>query len=161
MRNKRAAQETVVANFAEGRGAAMVGEAKHAEIAGALDGIFRSTNILSPFEVKAVKKAFAKADEASTKVLGTTYAFVANPGHATFKAMAEAVSQLPADGGKVNTWPIAARMAFDLKYDSTPNWETYDATLRMAAQLLARLAPLGAKDMIDVQQFMVVTKDLN
>jgi len=52
-------------------------------------------------------------------------------------------------------------MAFDLKYDSTPNWETYDATLRMAAQLLARLAPLGAKDMIDVQQFMVVTKDLN
>ena len=151
----------------------------------ALDGIFRSTNILSPFEVKAVKKAFAKADEASTKVLGTTYAFVANPGHATFKAMAEAVSQLPADGGKVNTWPIvtllpfladpnkyialkptnteliAARMAFDLKYDSTPNWETYDATLRMAAQLLARLAPLGAKDMIDVQQFMVVTKDLN
>ena len=185
MRNKRAAQETVAANFAEGRGGALVDEGKHAEIAGALDGIFRSTNILSPFEVKAVKKAFAKADEASTKVLGTTYAFVANPGHSTFKAMAEAVSQLPADGGKVNTWPIvtllpfladptkfialkptnteliAARMAFDLKYDSTPNWETYDQTLRMAAQLLTRLAPLGAKDMIDVQQFMVVTKDLN
>jgi hypothetical protein len=185
MRNKRAAQETVAANFANGRVRALVDEGKHADVAGALDGIFRSTNILSPFEVKAVKKAFAKADEASTKVLGTTYAFVANPGHATFKAMAEAVSQLPADGGKVNTWPIvtllpfladpakyialkptnteliAARMAFDLKYDSTPNWETYDATLRMAAQLLARLAPLGAKDMIDVQQFMVVTKDLN
>ena len=185
MRNKRAAQETVAANFANGRVAEMVGEGKHAEIAGALDGIFRSTNILSPFEVKAVKKAFAKADEASTKVLGATLAFVASPGQPTFKAMAEAVSQLPADGGKVNTWPIvtllpfladpkkyialkptnteliAARMAFDLKYDSTPNWETYDATLRMAAQLLARLAPLGAKDLIDVQQFMVVTKDLN
>ena len=93
-------------------------------------------------------------------MLGYTLAFVANPGQPTFKAMAEAVSQLPADGGKVNTWPIvtllpfladpkkfmplkptnteliAARMAFDLKYDSTPNWETYDQTLRMAAQLL-------------------------
>jgi hypothetical protein len=185
MRNKRAAQETFAANFAEGRGAAMVDEGKHAEIASALDGISRATNILSPFEVKAVKKAFAKADEASTKVLGTTLAFVASPGQPTFKAMAEAVSQLPADGGKVNTWPIvtllpfladpkrfialkptnteliAARMAYDLKYDSTPNWETYDYTLRMAAQLLARLSPLGAKDMIDVQQFMVVTKDLN
>jgi hypothetical protein len=184
MRNKRAAQETVAANFAEGRGGAMVDEGKHAEIAGALDGIFRSTNILSPFEVKAVKKAFAKADEASTKVLGYTLAFIANPGQPTFRGMAEAVSQLPADGGKVNTWPIvtllpfladpakyialkptnteliAARMAFDIKYDSTPNWETYDAALRMAAQLLAKLAPLGAKDMIDVQQFMVVTKDL-
>jgi hypothetical protein len=185
MRNKRAAQETVAANFAEGRGGAMVDEGKHAEIAGALDGIFRSTNILSPFEVKAVKKAFAKADEASTKVLGYTLAFIANPGQPTFRGMAEAVSQLPADGGKVNTWPIvtllpfladpakyialkptnteliAARMAFDIKYDSTPNWETYDAALRMAAQLLAKLAPLGAKDMIDVQQFMVVTKDLS
>ena len=173
------------ANFGEGRGAAMVDEGKHAEIASALDGIYRATNILSPFEVKAVHKAFVKGDESATKVLGYTLAFIANPGMPTFKAMAEAVSQLPADGGKVITWPIvtllpfladpkkyialkptntelmAARMAFDLKYDSAPNWETYDQTLRMAAQLLEQLAPLGAKDMIDVQQFMVVTKDLN
>jgi hypothetical protein len=185
MRNKRAAQETFAANFADGRGAAMVDAGQHAEIAGALDGIYRATNILSPFEVKAVHKALVKGDESATKVLGYTLAFVATPNHPTFKAMAEAVSQLPADGGKVNTWPIvtllpflaapqkflalkptnteliAARMAFDLKYDSTPNWETYDHMLRMAAQLLGRLAPLGAKDMIDVQQFMVVTKDLN
>jgi hypothetical protein len=185
MRNKRAAQETFAANFAGGRGAAMVDEGKHAEIAGALDGIFRATNILSPFEVKAVHKAFVKADESSTKVLGLTLAFVAAPSLQTFKMMAEAVSQLPADGGKVNTWPIvtllpfladptkfialkptntelmAARMEFNLRYDSTPNWESYDAALRMSQQLLARLAPLGAKDMIDVQQFMVVTKDLN
>jgi hypothetical protein len=184
MRNKRAAQETFAANFADGRGAAMVDAGQHAEIAGALDGIFRATNILSPFEVKAVHKALVKGDESATKVLGYTLAFVATPNQPTFKAMAEAVSQLPADGGKVNTWPIvtllpfladpkkflplkptnteliAARMAFDLKYDSTPNWETYDATLRMAAQLLGRLQQLGAKDMIDVQQFMVVTKDL-
>ena len=30
----------------------------------------------------------------------------------------------------------------------------------MANQLLERLQPLGAKDMIDVQTFMMVTKDL-
>lgn len=184
-RNKRAAQETFAANFADGRGAAIVGEGKHAEIANLLNGIYRSTNILSPFESKAVNKAFAKGDESATKVLSCTLAFVANPGHGTFKAMAEAVAQLPADGGKVNTWPIvtllpffadpakfialkptnteliAARMPFDLKYDSAPNWETYDATLRMAAQLMQRLAPLGAKDMIDVQAFMWVTRELN
>ena len=184
-RNKRAAQETFAANFAEGRGAAMVGEGKHAEIAALLNGIYRSTNILSPFESKAVNKAFAKGDESATKVLATTMAFVANPGQPTFKAMAEAVSQLPADGGKVNTWPIvtllpffadparfiplkptnteviAARMGFNLKYDSTPNWESYDAMLRMAGQLLDRLKPLGAKDMIDVQAFMWATRDLN
>ena len=69
----------------------MVDEGKHAEIATALDGIYRSTNILSPFEVKAVHKAFVKGDESATKVLGTTLAFVNSPGMPTFKAMAEAV----------------------------------------------------------------------
>jgi hypothetical protein len=184
-RNKRAAQETFAANFAEGRGAGLVDQSQHAQIASLLDGICRATNILSPFEVKAVHKAFVKGDESATKMLGYTLAFVANPGQPTFKAMAEAVSRLPADGGKVNTWPIvtllpfladptryialkptntelmAARMEYNLKYDSAPNWETYDAMMRMAAQLLVRLAPLGAKDMIDVQTFMIATKDLN
>jgi hypothetical protein len=184
LRNKRSAQEVFHANFGEGRGAAMVDAGKHAEIASALDGIFRATNILSPFEVKAVHKAFVKGDESATAVLGYTLAFVNSPGLPTFKAMGEAVSKLPADGGKVFTWPIvtllpffadarrflalkptntelmAARMAYDLKYDSTPNWETYDNTLRMANQLLAKLAPLGAKDMIDVQAFMWATRDL-
>ena len=184
LRNKRAAQEVFNANFGEGRGAAMVDEGKHAEIASALDGIYRATNILSPFEVKAVHKAFVKGDESATKVLGYTLAFAASPGMPTFKAMAEAVGQLPADGGKVFTWPIvtllpffaepakfislkptntelmAARMSYDLKYDSAPNWETYDYTMRMAQQLLQKLAPLGAKDMIDVQAFMWATRDL-
>ena len=182
---KRAAQEVFNANFGEGRAAAMVEQGKHAEIAAALDGIYRSTNILSPFEVKAVHKALVKADESATKLLGYTLAFVNNPGLGSFKSMADAVSQLPADGGKVFTWPIvtllpffadpkrflalkptntelmAARMSYDLKYDSTPNWETYDATLRMAQQLLGKLAPLGAKDMIDLQAFMWATRDLS
>ncbi len=185
LRNKRAAADVFQANFGDGRGAAMVEQAKHAEIAGAFDGIFRATNILSPFEVKAVHKAFVKADEASTLVLASTLAFIAGPGQQTFKAMAEAVSKLPADGGKVHTWPIvtllpfladpkrflplkptntdviAARMGLNLKYDTTPNWETYDLFLRMSNALLARLAPLGAKDMIDVQQFMWVTRELD
>ena len=185
LRNKRAAAEVFNANFGEGRGAAMVDQGKHGEIASTLDGIFRATNILSPFEVKAVHKAFAKGDESATKVLGQTLAFINNPGQQTFKAMAEAVSQLPADGGKVHTWPIvtllpfladpnrfialkptntelmAARMGANLKYDTTPNWETYDAFLRMSQTLRERLAAHGAQDMIDVQQFMWITRDLN
>lgn len=185
LRNKRAAVEVFQANFGEGRGAALVDAGNHAQIASTLDGIFRATNVLSPFEVKAVHKAFVKADEASTKVLGQTLAFLATPTMQSFKNMAEAISQLPADGGKVHTWPIvtllpfladpktyialkptntelmAARMNTNLKYDTTPNWETYGAVLQMANQLLDRLKPLGAKDMIDVQQFMWVTRDLN
>ena len=130
-------------------------------------------------------KAFAKGDAASTALLGYTLAFIASPAMQSFKAMADAAGQLPADGGKVFTWPIvtllpfladptrfialkptntelmATRMGTDIKYDTTPNWETYDATLRMANTLLQRLSPLGAKDMIDVQQFMWVTRELN
>jgi hypothetical protein len=185
LRNKRAAADVFQMNFGEGRAAAMVDQGKHAEIATTLDGIYRATNVLSPCEVKAVHKAFVKGDESATKVLALTLAFLANPGQHTFKVMAEAVSQLPADGGKVHTWPIvtllpfladpkrfialkptntelmAARMGTNLKYDTTPNWETYDAFLRMSNSLLDRLKPLGAKDMIDVQQFMWVTKDLD
>lgn len=185
LRNKRAAAEVFQVNFGEGRGAAMVDQGKHAEIASTLDGIFRATNVLSPFEIKAVHKAFVKGDESATKVLGQTLAFMSTPTMQSFKQMAEAVSQLPADGGKVHTWPIvtllpflgdpakyialkptnteliAARMGMDLKYDTTPNWETYDAFLRMANALLDKLKPLGAKDLIDVQQFMWVTRDLN
>jgi len=185
LRNKRAAAEVFQVNFGEGRGAAMVDQAKHAEIASTLDGIFRATNVLSPFEVKAVHKALVKGDEAATKVLGATLAFLNNPGQQTFKAMAEAVSQLPADGGKVHTWPIvtllpfladpkrfialkptntelmAARMGANLKYDTTPNWETYDAFLRMSNALLDRLKHHGAQDMIDAQAFMWATRDLN
>lgn len=181
---KRAAHDVFNANFGDGRGKAMIEAGKHAEIATALDGIYRSTNILSPFEVKAVHKAFVKGDESATKVLATALAFINSPGMPTFKAMAEAVRELPADGAKVFTWPIvtmlpfladpkrflalkptntelmAARMSFDLKYDSTPNWETYDHTLRMSQQLLQRLQQIGAKDMIDVQAFMWATRDL-
>ena len=184
LRNKRAAAEVFQVNFGEGRGATMVSEGRHAEIATTLDGIYRATNVLSPFEVKAVHKAFVKGDESATKVLATTLAFIATPAMQTFKMMAEAVSQLPADGGKVLTWPIvtllpfvgdptrfialkptnteliAARMGTNLRYETNPNWETYDAVLRMASQLRDRLAPLGAKDMIDVQQFMWVTREL-
>jgi hypothetical protein len=184
LRNKRSAAEVFHANFGEGRGGAMVDQGKHAEIASTLDGIFRATNILSPFEIKAVHKAFVKADESSTKMLGFTLAFLSTPTMQSFKQMGEAVSQLSADGGKVFTWPIvtllpfladpnrfialkptntelmAARMNANLKYDTTPNWETYQAALHMAGTLLDRLKPLGAKDMIDVQQFMWVTREL-
>jgi hypothetical protein len=184
LRNKRSAAEVFHVNFGEGRGSALVDQGQHPQIASTLDGIFRATNILSPFEIKAVHKAFAKGDEASTKLLGATLAFTSNPTMQTFKQMAEAVSQLPADGGKVFTWPIAtllpflgepkrfialkptnteliaARVGTNIKYDTTPNWETYDAVLRMSQALFERLQPLGAKDLIDVQQFMWVTREL-
>ena len=109
LRNKRAAQEVFTANFGEGRGAAMVDEGKHAEIASALDGIYRATNILSPFEVKAVHKAFVKGDESATKVLGYTLAFVVEPGPADVQG--DGRSRGPAAGRRRQGVHVADRDA--------------------------------------------------
>ena len=184
MRNKRAAHDVYVANFGGKKGQALVDAGKHAEIADIIDALFRATNIPSTFEVKAVHKGLKKNEDAGTHILEAAIPFIEKPDAAKFAHLFEAVAQLPADGGKVLTWPnvtllpflanpkkfmalkpsntelMAARMNFDLRYSTTPNWPTYEATLRMSSFLLERLALLGAKDMIDVQAFMWVTRDL-
>ncbi len=183
LRNKRAAHDVFVANFGGNKGQALIDAGKHAEIADVIDSIFRATNIPSTFEVKAVHKGLKSGDPA-VHLLQAVLAFVARAESTSFAALFEAVAQLPADGGKVLTWPnvtllpflanpkkfmalkptstelMAARMNFDLRYNTTPNWPTYEATLRMSTFLMERLALLGAKDMVDVQTFMWVTKDL-
>ena len=183
LRNKRSAHDVFVANFGGKRGQALVVGEKHAQIADVIDSLFKATNIPSTFEVKAVHKGL-KNGEAAGHLLEAVLAFVAKADSATFGALFEAVAQLPGDGGKVLTWPnvtllpfladpkkypvlkptntelMAARMNFDLRYNARPNWATYEAMLRMSAFLMQRLGPLGAKDMIDVQAFMWVTRDL-
>ena len=46
--------------------------------------------------------------------------------------------------------------SFDLLYSTYPKWATYDQLLKLSDQLLERLRPLGARDLIDVQSFMWV-----
>ena len=55
---------------------------------------------------------------------------------------------------------IAARMGADILYSSQIGWHTYSAMLDVSKELLERLSPLGARDYIDVQSFMWVTRDL-
>jgi hypothetical protein len=57
------------------------------------------------------------------------------------------------------TLQAAERLAFDLHYDPTPNWETYDCLLHMSKLLMDKLQPLGARDWIDVQSFMWVISE--
>lgn len=54
----------------------------------------------------------------------------------------------------------ARRINFDLLYSSSPTWHAYEALQRMNTLLLERLAPLGARDFIDVQSFIWVTQEL-
>jgi hypothetical protein len=185
LNNKRSAHDVFVANFGDGKAQALIDAGQHTQVADVLDSLFRATNMLSPFEIKAIHKALKHNPEAGSKVLQTALAFSSNPVSSTFGAMVEAFTALSADGSKVVTWPIvtllpfiaqpsrfialkptnselmAARLEFDLRYETSPNWNTFDAMTRMGAQLLGKLSELGAKDMIDVQGFMWVTRELD
>ena len=57
--------------------------------------------------------------------------------------------------------PLTIRRAaeaygFDLRYDSTPGWETYSSLLELARVVRADLADLRPRDQIDVQSFLWV-----
>jgi hypothetical protein len=99
-----------------------------------------------------------------------------------FSPYADAVCRLPikAGGKRVATWPVATiipflakpdrhmflkpsvthpaaeTLGFDLRYEPTPNWRTYEALLRMSGIYLTLLKPKGARDFIDVQSFFWV-----
>jgi len=50
--------------------------------------------------------------------------------------------------------PAAQRLGFQLPYQATPSWTTYDALCRLGRAYLAALAPAGARDLIDVHFFL-------
>jgi len=48
----------------------------------------------------------------------------------------------------------AERLGCDLRYGAAPNWATYAALRSFSLRLLERLAPLGARDLFDVETFL-------
>ena len=112
MRNKRTAHDVYVANFGGKKGQAMVDAGKHGEIADVIDALFRATNIPSTFEVKAVHKGLKKNEDAGTHILEAAIPFIEKPDSAKFAHLFETVAQLPADGGKVLTWPNVTLLPF-------------------------------------------------
>lgn len=103
------------------------------------------------------------------------------PNQARFEALVRALEALPNPGNNVANWPVttvfpwlanpeqqmffrpvptqeaAKRLAFELNYDSRPNWRTYSSLLALSDLLLKELRPYGAKDFMDVQGFIFVT----
>jgi hypothetical protein len=93
---------------------------------------------------------------------------------------AKAVRDLPADRGRVASWPVATLLPFlaqpdrhmflkpsvtqvaalalgvNLNYRAEPNWLTYSSLLHLAADYKEKLSPLRPRDLIDVQSFFWV-----
>lgn len=146
--------------------------------------VTRELNLLSPYENMAFRDGLHADPESAQRFFSALRDFVDSPGvdERAYLALADAVVSLPVEKGKsrVATWPVltilpaladplrfifvkpeptkecANRLRFDIQYDSGLRWITYRKILDMAAMLLGRLRPLGARDMIDVQSFMWV-----
>ncbi|MCB9636898.1 MAG: hypothetical protein H6721_32725 [Sandaracinus sp.] len=145
--------------------------------------VVNATNLLASFETIALKDAL-EDETAAKRYLRALAELLARPTiDATgFEAYLRAFLELPRRGNaRVHTWPVctalpylaqpnrfihlkpaetkkaAARLAFDLRYDATPNWTTYQRLLDFAELYRAGLADLGCEDMIDVQSFIWVT----
>jgi hypothetical protein len=183
---KRDAHRAFIQRLGNGQAEFLLENGAFSEIARALDNLFHATNIPSRFEIMATHDGL-KDPEAAAKLLRRLLDFLAVSNASTLDLLADAVASLPApkDGSRVLTWPnvtilpflaapdrfmvlkpgssrrMADRMGADLLYSPKPAWHTYDALLQMSARLLEHLSPLGARDYIDVQSFMWVTRDLD
>ena len=123
---------------------------------------------------------------AAALLLQALLRFLESAEQSGFDGLVSAVGSLPAPpgGSRTLTWPnvtilpfladptrfmvlkpeiskvMAQRMNYDLLYSPEPRWHTYATLQDMASRLLTLLAPFGARDFVDVQSFMWVTRDI-
>ena len=176
------AHSRVAAELLSARGRRLVAEGPPAVLADTLKALIGLTNLLAPAELIAVNDAFRRDPRAARTFGEAVLTLVDDGGERAFSRLVEATGSLPADPGRarVLTWPIvtilpflaqpdrhmflkprqtqriAEAFTFDLLYSARPTWGTYERLLTLSNQLLERLRPLGARDLIDVQSFMWV-----
>jgi hypothetical protein len=146
--------------------------------------VVSKVNLIAPHENMALSDALKDNDSAKnffTHLLPLLDEPETN--RKSFELYAGCVSNLPQKKGKarVATWPVATIMlflaqpdrhmflkpevtkkaaetlGFDLHYNSTPNWTTYEALLRMGNIYKEQIKHLAPRDFIDVQSFIWVT----
>lgn len=150
------------------------------QLADVLKRLFQCTNLLATQELMRLSDAF-RVPTAAERFGCASVAFIDRPDAETFGELVSVVGGLDdGKGGRILTWPVvtylpffadpsqhmflkpqmtkrvADAFLFDLQYDATPSWSTYQRLVGMSEMLLNRLRPLGAKDYIDVHSFIWV-----
>lgn len=148
--------------------------------------VVSKVNLLSMFENAALRDGM-KDRAAAQRYLEALFDVLAEPAPSrdTFEALVSAVQRFPAESGKSNPnkWtvvtilPFLARpdmypflkpeatknaaeaLSFDLNYDASPNWRTYQKLLDLGQVLRDELVKHGLepRDWIDLQSFMWIT----
>ncbi len=182
---KLRAHQIYLDGFGDGKGEALLESGKIDELCDLVQGVVTKDhmNLLSPYEAMAFRDGLIASDKTAAEYFRALFLFVeGGPNQQSFNALASAVTNLPVQEGRarVATWPVltlppfladpnrfmflkpeptqacADRLRFDLLYDSSLRWATYERLMTMGEILLNELKPLGAQDFIDVQSFMWV-----
>jgi hypothetical protein len=137
--------------------------------------------LLAPFENAAFHDAMGDRD-AARGYMSALLRLLQSPAsdQDAFEYYIDSVMSLPVRKSRVASWPVATllphiaqptrhmflkpertriaaeALGFDLRYEASLNWSTYESLLRMGSIYLDLLKNRGAKDFIDVQSFIFV-----
>jgi hypothetical protein len=152
-----------------------------AEITQQVVALIGPTKLLSKFELIALRDGLGEQQPHAKRFFGALLEFVKEaPDEAGFEKLVAAIGKLPSTTPKarVASWPVltvlpflarpdlfmylkpeptvacALRLRFDLHYDPSLQWVTYNQLMTLSNLLLEKLRPLGARDYIDVQSFL-------
>jgi hypothetical protein len=155
---------------------------QHREVAAAAVRVEAGRPLLYSFEKMALRDAVVRSKVGAHRFAEGLYDWLHGPGgeRERFERWTEVVQSLPRRQTRVATWPVvtvfgaiarprvhifvkpqtirraADAYGFDLRYASTPGWDTYSRVLDLARLVRADLADLGPRDQIDVQSFLWV-----
>lgn len=166
----------------DGKGDALIEAERWDELRENVVTLIRSTNLLFKIEKTALREGLEGTSDPG-RFYRALFSLTSRdePAESVVQSYFDVVTDLPTRGA-MNTakWPIAtllpflarpdvymflkpdvtkacsARLRFDLGYRPEPNWNTYARLMAMSQLLMERLAPLGARDWIDVQSFIWV-----
>lgn len=177
---KRAAHALWTSTLGDGQGEALLAEGDLAQLARRALAVVAQAGVLNRVESAALRDGLADAAVAK-RAFSALFALLgaADGGDASLAPYFEAVQAIAIRGKTAaSRWTIATtlpflarpdaflilkpdvskcaaeRLRFDLVYHAEPNARTYQKLLRMANALLERLAPLGARDLIDVHAYL-------
>jgi hypothetical protein len=144
--------------------------------------VVQYSNLISLYEKVALKDALS--DDTAARAFFRALLRVLDenpPTERNFVAYLDVLCTLPTEENHLASWPVAtlfpylasperfmflkpqttrnavASLGFDLKYNPTPNWETYSALQRMGEIYMDLLRPMGARDFVDVQSFIYIS----
>jgi hypothetical protein len=154
----------------------------HRDIAAAAVRVESGRPLLFSFEKMALRDAVVRSEVGAHEFAEGLYDWLHGPGGEAerFERWVDVVRSLPRRQTRVATWPVvtvfgaiarprvhlfmkpltirraAEAYGFDLRYRSTPSWDTYSSVLELAREVRADLADLRPRDQIDVQSFLWV-----